>query len=452
MELKTFDGGLHPPGLKNTAGCAIVTLPPPAKVVLPVSQHIGAPAKPVVTVGDQVKRGQIIAEAGGFVSAPIHATISGKVQAVGNFLHPMGVPSPAIVIERNPDDPEPEFSPLSDGFTLTPDEIKKKVGQAGVVGMGGAAFPTLVKLSPPASKPIDTLLLNGVECEPALTSDHRLMLEHPDKILLGMQLLMRVLGAKQGIIGIEANKPDAIELFLKKTKDLKNISVCPLQVQYPQGGEKQLIFAALGREVPSGGLPMDVGVVVQNVATTAAVYDAVTLSMPLMDRVVTLAGNCVKNPGNYLVRIGTLISTFIEATGGLKENVPLKKVISGGPMMGPAVFDLNVPILKGTSGILCWDAEEAQEYEPGVCIRCGRCIQGCPIRLMPQKLKNLIDANKWVETDQSGIMDCMECGCCSYICPAKLSLVQTFKLGKKIVAGIRKREADEAKARKEGGK
>lgn len=445
MELKTFVGGLHPPGLKKTAGKAIVTLPPPQKVVLPVSQHIGAPAKPIVTVGETVSRGQIVAEPGGFVSAGIFATISGNVQAVGNFLHPMGVNSPAIVIERIEGAEEKEFQVLDDPRSLSAEEIKTRIGAAGIVGMGGAAFPTLVKLSPPLAKPIDTIILNGVECEPALTADHRLMLEYPDKIVSGLQIIMKLLGSKRGIIGIEANKPDAIDLFIEKTKDQKDISVCPLKVQYPQGGEKQLIYAATGKEVPSGGLPMDVGVVVQNVGTTAAIYDAVCMKKPLLDRVVTLAGNCVKNPGNYLVRIGTLVSTFIEATGGLKENVPLKKVISGGPMMGHALFDYNVPILKGTSGILCWDAEEAEQVEPSVCIRCGRCIQACPIHLLPQRLKTSIDANKWTDVDMLGIMDCMECGCCAFICPGKLPLVQTFKLGKRIVTGIRKKQSQPGK-------
>ncbi|MFZ5953144.1 MAG: electron transport complex subunit RsxC [Candidatus Rifleibacteriota bacterium] len=438
LSTRTFDGGLHPPELKNTADKGIVNLPLPEKVILHVSQHIGAPAKPLFKITDKVETGQVIAEPGGFVSARIHATISGKIIGVGNFMHPFGVPSPAIVIERNQETPEPEYSE-ENGFNLDLAEIKTRIQNAGLVGLGGATFPTHVKLSPPENKPIDTVILNGVECEPALTSDHRLMLEEGDKIISGLKLILKVLNAKKGIIGIENNKQDAIKLLSEKVKGEANIEVQPLEVKYPQGGEKQLIVACLDREVPSGGLPMDVGVVVQNVATAAAVADAVNLKRPLLERVVTLAGNCVKNPGNYRVRIGTTVDEFIRMTGGLKEGVEPVKVIMGGPMMGFAMFDMNIPIIKGTSGILVWDKEEAKTFEQTACIRCGRCIRACPMNLMPQQLKKVIDAKKYDQADTLGILDCMECGSCAYTCPAGLPLIQTFKLGKKMVMAERKK-------------
>ncbi|GAB4273362.1 MAG: electron transport complex subunit RsxC [Candidatus Rifleibacteriota bacterium] len=438
LGIKSFKGGLHPPELKNTAGKSIVELPLPEKVILHVSQHIGAPAKPVCKITDKVECGQLIAEAGGFVSANVHATVSGKIIGSGNFMHPFGVPTPAIVIERNPEAAEPTYE-YENGFNLNIDEIKTRIQNAGIVGLGGATFPTHVKLSPPETKPIDTVILNGVECEPALTSDHRLMLEEPDKIIAGLKLIMKVLNAKKGIIGIENNKPDAIELMDKKVANEENIDIQPLKVQYPQGGEKQLIVACIAREVPSGGLPMDVGVVVQNVATAAAIADAVNMKRPLLERVVTLAGNCVKNPGNYRVRIGTTVAEFIKMAGGLKEDVPPVKIIMGGPMMGFALFDMNVPIIKGTSGVLVWDEFETKHFEQTACIRCGRCIRACPMGLMPQQLKKLIDGKKWEQTDKMGVLDCMECGCCAYTCPSGLPLVQTFKMGKKLVMAERKK-------------
>lgn len=448
--LNTFQGGIHPPELKSTSEKAIVSLPAPSRVVLPLAQHIGAPCKPCVAIGDKVEFGQVIGEPGGFVSAPIHATVSGKVTAIGSFLHPLGAPVLSIVIERDPQAVELQFAQVTDGQDLAPEEIRKRVLAAGVVGLGGATFPTHVKLSPPPAKPIDTVILNGVECEPGLTSDHRMMLEEPDKIIAGLRLIMKTLGAGRGIIGIEANKPDAIELFTKKCSTEKGMEVCALKVQYPQGGEKQLIDAALGRQVPSGGLPMDVGVVVQNVGTAAAIFEAVCCQKPLLERVVTLAGGCVASPGNYRVRIGTLIEDFLAAAGGLRADVPLKKAILGGPMMGYALFDLKVPIVKGASGILLWNAEEAVEIEPGPCLRCGRCIRGCPIHLMPQRLNALIQFERWAEVETNNVLDCMECGCCAYICPARLPLVQTMRLGKKLVAAEKKRKADVKSAK--GGK
>ncbi len=440
LEPQSFSGGLHPPEMKTTSDKAIVDLPVPSKVILHISQHIGAPAKMTQKINDNVSCGQCIAEPGGFVSAPVHATISGKIIGSGNFMHPFGVPSPAIVIERNPDVSEPEYTETEDGLSLPLEEIKSRIKESGLVGLGGATFPTHVKLSPPETKPITTVILNGVECEPALTSDHRLMLEESDKIITGLKIIMRVLGAQKGIIGIELNKADAISLFSDKLKDEKNLSVQPLKVKYPQGGEKQLIYACIGREVPSGKLPMDVGVVVQNVASAAAIVDAVNFKKPLMERVVTLAGNCVARPGNYRVRIGTPVADFIEMAGGLNPDVPLKKVIMGGPMMGFALFDLNIPVIKGTSGVLCWDEKQAVSPVQTSCLRCGSCIKACPMGLLPQKMKQLVDSRKWAQVDELGMLDCIECGCCAYACPSGLPLVQSFKLGKKNVLAERKNQ------------
>lgn len=439
LEPRTFSGGLHPPEMKKTSDKPIVNLPIPDKVILHVSQHIGAPAKPVHKITDIVSCGECIAEPGGFVSAPVHATITGKVIGVGNFMHPFGVPSPAIVIERDKEAQEQSYS-NEDGINLPVEEIKTRIQQSGLVGLGGATFPTHVKLSPPETKPIDTVILNGVECEPALTSDHRLMLEEGEKIINGLKIIMKVLKAEKGVIGIELNKPDAIAHLNNLLKEEKNISVQPLQVKYPQGGEKQLIYACLGREIPSGKLPMDVGVVVQNVASAAAIADAVNMKRPLLERVVTLAGNCVANPGNYRVRIGTTVADFIEMAGGLKKDVPLKKVIMGGPMMGFALFDLNIPVIKGTSGLLCWDEEEAKVPVQTSCLRCGNCIKACPMGLLPQQMKQLVDKKQWEKVDALGMLDCIECGCCAYACPSGLPLVQSFKLGKKNVMAERRKK------------
>jgi electron transport complex protein RnfC len=446
---KTFSGGIHPPAMKTTSDKAVVKLPLPDKVVLHLSQHIGAPAKSTLQINDKVTYGQVIAEAGGFVSAPIHATISGRIIAFGNFKHPLGQSTPAIVIERDVEAQEPVYTdkPVN-GLTLPPAEILKRIKDAGIVGLGGAAFPAHVKLSPPAGVVIDTVILNGAECEPYLTADHRTMLEQSEKVVDGLRLVMKVLNAKRGFIAIEDNKPDAIEALDDIVHDLFAIDVQPLVTKYPQGGEKQLIKAVTGREVPNGKLPSDVGVVVMNVTSAAAVSDAVNYCMPLTEKTVTLAGDCVKNPGNYRVRIGTTISDFIQMTGGLKENIPLKKVILGGPMMGFALYDLNTPIIKGTSGILCWSQELAQPKPRTGCLRCGKCVEACPMGLEPLVLDALINAKKYEEAEKEGILNCVNCGSCAYTCPGGNPLVQNFIVGKNKIIADKKKKAALAKEEK----
>ena len=439
---KTFFGGIHPPTMKRTADKPVERLPLPDKVVLHLSQHIGAPAKSGFQIDDKVTYGQVLAEAGGFVSAPVHATISGRIIAFGNFKHPLGQSTPAIVIERDKEAREPVYSekPVK-GISLPPAEILKRIKDAGIVGLGGAAFPTHVKLSPPPGVVIDTVILNGAECEPCLTSDYRTLLEQSEKVVDGLKLVMKVLNAKRGFIAIEDNKQDAINKIDELVEGLFGIDVQPVITKYPQGGEKQLIKAVTGREVPNGKLPSDVGVVVMNVTTSAAVSDAVNYCMPLTEKTVTLAGECVKNPGNYRVRIGTIISDFIQMTGGLKDDVPLKKVILGGPMMGFALYDLNTPIIKGTSGILCWSEKEAQMKPRTGCLRCGKCVEACPMGLEPLVLDALINAKRYEEAEKEGLLNCVNCGCCAYSCPGGNPLVQNFIVAKNKILADKKKQA-----------
>lgn len=439
---KTFSGGIHPPAMKYTSDKAVVNLPLPDKVILHLSQHIGAPAKSIpFEINDKVSYGQIVAEAGGFVSAPIHATISGRVIALGNFRHPLGQMTPAIVIERDKEAKEPSYDNKVNGLSLPPAEILNRIKNAGIVGLGGAAFPTHVKLSPPSGVIIDTVILNGAECEPCLTSDHRMMLEQSEKIIDGLRLAMKVVNAKHGYIAIEDNKQECIEKLDALVSEIDDIDVQPLITKYPQGGEKQLIYAVTGREVPNGKLPSDVGVVVMNVTSAEAVSDAVNYGMPLTEKTVTLAGNCVKNPGNYRVRIGTPISDFIQMAGGLKEDIPLKKVILGGPMMGFALYDLYTPIVKGTSGILCWSEEEARPKPRSGCLRCGKCVEACPMGLEPLVLDALINAGRYEEAEREGLLNCVNCGCCAYICPGGNPLVQNYVVAKNKILAEKKKQA-----------
>ena len=401
--------------------------------MIPLRQSLGAPAEACVSVGDDVKVGQRIGEPGGFVSVPVHASISGKVAAVGRFPHPAGGEDTAIVIEGDGlDEWHESVKPREDVGSLTADEIRKITLDAGIVGLGGAAFPTHVKLSPPDSKPIDTVILNGAECEPWLTADHRLMLERPGDVLRGMKLLMKAVGAGRGIIGVESNKSDAVAALRAALHDGTNITVTAVQVKYPQGAEKQLIDALLRRQVPSGGLPMDVGVVVQNIGTAYAVYEACYLGRPLVRRILTLTGSPVARPSNFMARIGTLLSSLIEQAGGLKTDAG--KMISGGPMMGVAQFTTDIPVVKGMSGILFLARGEVNERQPDPCLRCGACVHVCPMKLVPVMLEKLVINERIEQAVEIGLNDCIECGSCSYVCPSKRRLIHYFKYGKLLAA------------------
>ncbi len=405
----------------------------PERVVIPLRQSLGAPAEPCVKVGDEVKVGQRIGEPGGFVSVPIHASISGKVTAVGRFPHPGGGEDMAIVIEGDGlDEWHESVRPRDDVESLTADEIRKITLDAGIAGLGGAAFPTHVKLSPPESKPINTVILNGAECEPWLTADHRLMLERPGDVLEGLNILMKAVGADRGIVGVESNKPDAVAALRAAIPDGANIVVTAVQVKYPQGAEKQLIDVLLRRQVPSGGLPMDVGVVVQNVGTACVVYDACHLGQPLTRRVMTLTGTPVANPSNFLARIGTLLSSLIEQAGGMTTEIG--KIISGGPMMGITQFSTDIPVVKGMSGVLFLSRSEVDERQPDPCLRCGACVHVCPMKLVPVMLEKLVIHERIEKAVEMGIGDCIECGSCSYVCPSKRRLVHYFKYGKLLAA------------------
>ncbi len=415
---------------------------------MPLRQALGAPAEPIVKVGDEVGRGQKIGEANGFVSVPVHASIGGKVTAVSRFPHPLGGEQDAIVIEGEGDDSWHEsVQPRENVEALSGDDIKNIVREAGLVGLGGAAFPTHVKLSPPESKPIDTAILNGAECEPWLTADHRLMNERPEGILRGLELITRALGCERGIVGIESNKLDAVESMRRALSPGSNIKVVALQVKYPQGAEKQLISAILGRRVPAGGLPMDVGVVVQNVGTSLAVYDACRHGRPLVERVVTITGTPLSRPTNFAARIGTLLSGLVDEAGGLDGDTA--KVVSGGPMMGITQFTLDVPVIKGMSGVLFLGPDEIDVLPPEPCIRCGHCVHACPMKLLPTTIEKLVMAERIDQAVATGLNDCMECGSCAYVCPSRRRLVHYFKFGK-YLAYQRKKAALEKSEREKG--
>lgn len=426
--MRSFRGGVHPPYNKVTQDRPIERVRPPERVVVPLSQHTGAPCEPSVEKGQEVRRGQKLGEAKAFISAPVHTPISGVVKEVAPHPHPVLGEALAVVVEGGgemEDWPRGEVDPDS----LEPEEIRMRVREAGVVGLGGAAFPTAVKLSPPEDKPIDTVILNGCECEPYLTADHRTMLERAEDCILGLKLVMKAVGAERGMIGVEANKPDAMEA-LRHASD-GEVEVVPLKVKYPQGAEKMLIKALLDREVPTGGLPMDVGVVVQNVGTAVAIAEAVRDGKPLIERVVTVAGE-VGRPGNYLVPIGIPFSYLLEVAGGLQEGA--SQVVMGGPMMGIAQRSLEVPVVKGTSGVL---ALRALPYEEGNCIRCARCVDHCPMELMPTLFVKFAKGERWDLLERAHIMDCIECGSCAYVCPARIPIVHYIKLGKLKVRSLK---------------
>lgn len=433
MAVLTFKGGIHPSDKKELSkDKAIVAPKPPKRVVIPLLQHIGAPCKPAVTIGQEVKKGDLIGMPEGFVSAPVHSSVSGKVISIGDFPLPTGRIVNCVVIENNQKEEWTILNDNPDYMNLSADAIKEKIKNAGIVGMGGAAFPTHVKLSPPKEKPIDVVILNGAECEPYLTADYRLMLERPTDIIEGLKVLMKALGVNKGFIGIEDNKPDAIKAMKEVSSGEPNIQVCALEVKYPQGAEKMLIKAVVDREVPARGLPMDVGVVVQNIGTSIAIYEAVRFGKPLIERVVTVTGEGIKEPKNLMVKIGTLVSDLIEECGGFKSNIA--KVVSGGPMMGFALYSLDVPVTKGTSGILVLPEEgvvHSEDYGP--CIRCGRCIDICPMGLMPSMLSVLSEKGFYEEAKEYNLFDCFECGSCTYVCPSKRPIVQFVRLAKSLV-------------------
>ncbi|MBN2001609.1 electron transport complex subunit RsxC [candidate division KSB1 bacterium] len=440
MTKRSFSGGIHPPSSKNaTKNSAIITCPLPSTVVIPVSQHIGAPSKPIVEVGAAVKTGDLLTEPGGFISVPVHASISGTVKAIEPRPHPLGNDVLSIVIESDEKDEwNSSIGPQKDYLQLDKQEKIRRIRDAGIAGMGGATFPTHVKLSPPGDKPIDTFLLNGAECEPYLTSDHRLMLEQPKKIILGMQIIVSILGAQNAGIGVENNKPDAIKVLRKTIADLGlPYKVYSLPVKYPQGAEKQLIVAVTKRAVPAGGLPMDVGCVVQNVGTAMAVYEAVAEKKPLVERVVTVTGKGVKNPQNVLARIGTPYSALLEFCGGLEDNVG--KIIMGGPMMGLAQASLEIPVIKGTSGLLILDEKFSKKPQEITCISCARCVDVCPMKLVPTILAKKVKYNIFDSLEKDNVLDCIECGSCAYVCPSQINLVHYIKYGKHQVMKARKK-------------
>ncbi|MEW6552750.1 MAG: electron transport complex subunit RsxC [Actinomycetota bacterium] len=424
-------GGVHPPTYKDlTATEPIREAQAPSTVVIPMRQHVGAPCTPVVKKGSEVRVGTLIGDSEAYVSAPIHSSVSGKVIQVAPQAHPAGGDVLAVIIESDGEyRPEPALSVPEPWENLEPREIHRAVRDAGIVGLGGAAFPTHVKLNPPHDYPIDTVILNGAECEPFLTSDYRLMLEQPEAVLEGLLVIMKAVGAPRGIVAIEDNKPQAIKSMSAVTRG-GGIEVSSLKTRYPQGAEKVLIDSLLKREVPSGGLPMHVGVVVQNVGTAHAIARYFSTGMPLVKRVVTVTGSIVREPSNLMVPIGTSFAAAAEACGGFTE--PPGKVLMGGPMMGLAQYTLEVPVIKGTSGILALSLKETAYIVPGepVCIRCGRCVDACPMGLIPTYLAAYAYNEKWDSLQRLNIQDCFECGCCAYACPTRNPLVQLIKTGK----------------------
>jgi len=404
----------------------------PKRVVILMSQHIGAPCKPVVEIGQQVKMGEVIGAPQGFVSAPIHSSVSGKIIAIGSFLSATGRYSPAVVIENDFQDEWVYLNERPDYQSLLIDQLKHMVKEAGIVGMGGAAFPTHVKLSPPKEKPIDTVIINGIECEPYLTADYRLMLQNPREIIEGSKIIMKILDVKKAIIGIENNKPEAIKVMKEAAASESEITVLGLEVKYPQGAEKMLIKSALDRKVPPRGLPMDVGVVVQNVGTSVAIYEAVRYGKPLIERVVTVSGGAINYPANLIVRIGTPIADIIEECGNFKTIV--SKVIVGGPMMGFSVCDLDIPVTKGISGIIAMPATGLVHVDDFKnCIRCGRCLDACPMGLMPSMLSVTSERGFYEMAKEYNLFDCFECGSCTFVCPSRRPIVQFIRLAKSLV-------------------
>ncbi|MDL2228089.1 electron transport complex subunit RsxC [Odoribacter sp. OttesenSCG-928-L07] len=434
--MKTFKlGGVHPEENKLSSGSAIEIFPVPEKVYISLSQHLGAPAVPIVAKGDKVKTGDLIAKGEAFISANIHSSVSGTVEKIDEWIDTGGYKVPHVIINVEGDewnDSIDRSTELVKDIKLTSEEIIQKIKEMGVVGLGGAAFPTHVKFMIPEGKKADSLIINAVECEPYLTSDHRLMLERPNELLIGTQILMKALKVEKAYIGIENNKKDAIELL--SSLNYSGIEIVPLKVKYPQGAEKQLIKAVLGREVPSGKLPIDIGCVVNNSGSTFATYEAVQKNKPLFERVVTVTGKTVGHPSNFLVRIGTPIGALLKEVEVNMDEIG--KIISGGPMMGKAIISSDVPVSKGTSGVLLMHENESHRGEVRNCIRCAKCVEACPMGLEPYLIAAVAKNELWDEAEKAYVMDCMECGCCQFTCPSYRPLVDYLRVGKRNVGQI----------------
>lgn len=454
MNMKTFKlGGVHPAANKLSDKAPVVVAAIPAEVAIPMAQNLGAPSKAVVQKGDKVKVGTVIGEPGGFLSSYVHSSVSGTVTKVDVVPDATGKKVPAVFIKVEGDEWEESIdraSGLKKEITLDKQQIIDKVKEMGIVGMGGATFPTQVKLTPPPAFKPEVVIINAVECEPYLTSDHSLMLAHAEEILVGVEILKKAMGVQKAIIGIEANKPDAIALMEEKAKAFPGTTVQPLKLKYPQGGEKQLINACIGKEVPSGGLPIATGALVQNVGTAFAVYEAVQKNKPLFERIVTVTGKSLAKPSNFLARIGTPLADLIEAAGGLPEDTG--KVISGGPMMGKAMPAVESYMVKGCSGILIMPNEEARRKEASPCIRCAKCVNACPMGLSPYILAKYSQKNILDKAEEERVYDCIECGSCSFSCPANRPLLDWIRQGKGKVMGILRARAAEAKAKADAAK
>ena len=442
MKLRTFRiGGVHPEENKLSSESVTQVAKLPAQAIFPLSQHIGAPAKPVVSKGDKVKVGSLLAEAGGFVSAPIYSSVSGTVVKIDEAVDATGYRKPVIIVKVEGDeweeciDRSDKLETLAGHPELTSEEIVERVKKAGVTGMGGAGFPTYVKLCPPPTAKAECVILNGVECEPYITSDYRLMMEHADEILVGLDLLMKAVKVDKGYVGIEENKPKAIELFEEKTKDKPNIEIVPLKKKYPQGGEKQLVDAVIRRQVPAPpAIPVNVGAIVQNVGTAFAVYQAVMKNKPLFERYTTVTGKKLARPGNFLVRMGTPMIDLINECGGMPEGD--NKLLAGGPMMGKALTSVEVPVCKGTNSVTILSGDDAKRKPVQPCVRCAKCVSACPMGLEPYLLATASALHDWEKVEAAGVTSCIECGSCQFTCPAHRPMLDNIRLGKSTVMGL----------------
>ena len=438
MLLKSFRGGVHPPGEKRfTEELPFEKMKVPPRVTIPLTQHLGKQAKPLVKKGSVVSEGSLIAEAAGFISAPVHSSVNGTVASISREAAPGGFPIDSVIITTDDRTDKVTLDPL-DPKNITPNEIIERIKCAGIVGMGGAAFPAYVKLQPPPGTEISAVILNGCECEPYLTRDYRIMIEKTDAVIAGLKLFMKALGVKQGFIGIEDNKLSAVSLFQQRLADDRSVSVIILKTKYPQGAEKMLIKAVTGREVPPGRLPPDVGVVIQNVATAAAVYEAVVHGEVQVTAAVTVTGRGIRNPMNLIIPVGTPINDVLDYCGGQTEDTV--KVIVGGPMMGTSQYDLSAPIVKASSGIVVLTRDDISEAEETSCLKCGKCVASCPLNLMPSRLARYAQLGYYENAEASGILVCMECGTCAYACPANIPLVQWLRLGKQKALQLQQKE------------